>query len=78
MFNKGKYNAIDIANWFLNENRKQMNFEDSEFITNLKLQKRLSLHSLLIKIAHFLCRNFLLFHQNFFEENQVQEFCLLV
>ena len=23
MFNKGKYNAIDIANWFLNENRKQ-------------------------------------------------------
>jgi len=32
----------------------------------------------LIKIAHFLCRNFLLFHQNFFEENQVQEFCLLV
>lgn len=41
MFNKGKYNAIDIANWFLNENRKQMNFEDSEFITNLKLQKLL-------------------------------------
>lgn len=41
MFNKGKYNAIDIANWFLNENRKQMNFEDSEYITNLKLQKLL-------------------------------------
>ena len=41
MFNKVKYNAIDIANWFLNENRKQMNFEDSEFITNLKLQKLL-------------------------------------
>lgn len=41
MFNKGKYSAIDIANWFLNENRKQMNFGDSEFITNLKLQKLL-------------------------------------
>ena len=41
MFNNGKYSAIDIANWFLNENRKQMNFEDSEFITNLKLQKLL-------------------------------------
>ncbi len=38
---KAKYNAINIANWFLNENRKQMNFEDSEFITNLKLQKLL-------------------------------------
>lgn len=41
MFNKTKYSAIDIANWFLNENRKQINFEDSEFITNLKLQKLL-------------------------------------
>ena len=41
MFNKGKYNAIDVANWFLNENRKQMNFEDAEYITNLKLQKLL-------------------------------------
>ena len=41
MYNKGKYNAIVIANWFLNENRKQMYFEDSEFITNLKLQKLL-------------------------------------
>lgn len=41
MFSKGKYNAIDVANWFLNENRKQMNFEDSEFMTNLKLQKLL-------------------------------------
>ena len=41
MFNKGKYSAIDISNWFLNENRKQMNFEDSEFISNLKLQKLL-------------------------------------
>jgi uncharacterized phage-associated protein len=41
MFNRGKYSVTDIANWFLNENRKQMNFEDSEFITNLKLQKLL-------------------------------------
>ncbi len=41
MSKKAKYSAIDIANWFLNENRKQMNFEDSEFITNLKLQKLL-------------------------------------
>ena len=41
MFEKGKYTANDIAKWFLNENRKQMNFEDSEFITNLKLQKLL-------------------------------------
>lgn len=41
MFNKGRYNAIDIANWFLNENRILMNFKDSEFITNLKLQKLL-------------------------------------
>jgi uncharacterized phage-associated protein len=41
MFNRGKYSVTDIANWFLNENRKQMNFGDSEFITNLKLQKLL-------------------------------------
>ena len=31
----------DIAEWFLNRNRIQMNFEDSEYITNLKLQKLL-------------------------------------
>ena len=35
------FKVEDIANWFLNENRKQMNFEDSEYITNLKLQKLL-------------------------------------
>lgn len=35
------YNAKDIAEWFLNKNRIQMNFEDSEYITNLKLQKLL-------------------------------------
>lgn len=35
------YNAKDIAEWFLNQNRVQMNFEDSEYITNLKLQKLL-------------------------------------
>lgn len=38
---KGKYKADDIAKWFLNENRKQMNFEDAEYITDLKLQKLL-------------------------------------
>ena len=38
---KGKYNAQNIAEWFLNKNRVQMNFEDSEYITNLKLQKLL-------------------------------------
>jgi len=36
-----QYNAEDIAEWFLNKNRIQMNFEDSEYITNLKLQKLL-------------------------------------
>lgn len=36
-----KYKAEDIAEWFLNKNRIQMNFEDSEYITNLKLQKLL-------------------------------------
>lgn len=41
MFRKNNYTANDIANWFLNENRKQLNFEDSEYITNLKLQKLL-------------------------------------
>ena len=41
MFGKKYYTANDIANWFLNENRKQLNFEDSEYITNLKLQKLL-------------------------------------
>lgn len=35
------YSALDIAKWFLNVNRAQMNFEDSEYITNLKLQKLL-------------------------------------
>ncbi len=35
------YRAEDIAEWFLNKNRIQMNFEDSEYITNLKLQKLL-------------------------------------
>ncbi len=35
------YSAKDIAEWFLNTNRIQMNFEDSEYITNLKLQKLL-------------------------------------
>lgn len=35
------YKAKDIAEWFLNTNRIQMNFEDSEYITNLKLQKLL-------------------------------------
>ncbi|MCI8640697.1 MAG: SocA family protein [Clostridia bacterium] len=35
------YSAKDIAEWFLNKNRVQMNFEDSEYITNLKLQKLL-------------------------------------
>ena len=42
MFNtKKNYRAEDIAEWFLNKNRIQMNFEDSEYITNLKLQKLL-------------------------------------
>lgn len=35
------YSAKEIAEWFLNKNRIQMNFEDSEYITNLKLQKLL-------------------------------------
>lgn len=39
--NKVPYKAGDIAEWFLNKNRTQMNFEDSEYITNLKLQKLL-------------------------------------
>lgn len=30
------YSAKEIAEWFLNKNRIQMNFEDSEFITNIK------------------------------------------
>lgn len=38
---KKNYRAEDIAEWFLNKNRVQMNFEDSEYITNLKLQKLL-------------------------------------
>lgn len=38
---KKYYNVEDIAEWFLNRNRIQMNFEDSEYITNLKLQKLL-------------------------------------
>lgn len=36
-----QYCAEDIADWFLNKNRILMNFEDSEYITNLKLQKLL-------------------------------------
>lgn len=36
-----KYTAEQIAEWFLNRNRREMNFEDSEYITNLKLQKLL-------------------------------------
>ena len=32
------YRAEDIAEWFLNKNRIQMNFEDSEYITNLKVE----------------------------------------
>ena len=38
---KARYSAQEIAEWFLNRNRIQMNFEDSEYITNLKLQKLL-------------------------------------
>lgn len=38
---KAQYKAKDIAECFLNKNRVQMNFEDSEYITNLKLQKLL-------------------------------------
>ena len=38
---KHKYSVFDIVKWFFNENRKRMNFEDSEYITNLKLQKLL-------------------------------------
>jgi len=41
MSDKCIYTANDIANWFLNENRIKINFEDSEYITNLKLQKLL-------------------------------------
>lgn len=41
MLAKRRYKAKDIAEWFLNKNRVQMNFEDSEYITNLKLQKLL-------------------------------------
>lgn len=39
--NDKTYTAQEIAEWFLNKNRIQMNFEDSEYITNLKLQKLL-------------------------------------
>lgn len=35
------YSAIDIANWFLSENRRRMVEEDSDYITHLKLQKLL-------------------------------------
>jgi len=41
MLAKKEYSAKDIAEWFLNKNRIKMNFEDSEYITNLKLQKLL-------------------------------------
>ena len=38
---KGKYTAKEIANWFLAYNRKVMSDGDSEYISNLKLQKLL-------------------------------------
>lgn len=41
MNTKKIYSAKEIAEWFLNKNRIQMNFEDAEYITNLKLQKLL-------------------------------------
>jgi len=41
MSKEAKYSALQIAEWFLNYNRKQMNEEDAEYITNLKLQKLL-------------------------------------
>lgn len=41
MSKEAKYSALQIAEWFLNFNRKQMNEEDAEYITNLKLQKLL-------------------------------------
>ncbi len=41
MITKKYYRVEDIAEWFLNKNRTQMNFEDAEYITNLKLQKLL-------------------------------------
>ena len=50
--NKSKYKAEEIAEWFLNKNRTQMNFEDSEYITNLKLQKLLYYAQ-----GHFLAKN---------------------
>ena len=41
MSGEAKYSALQIAEWFLNYNRKQMNEADAEYITNLKLQKLL-------------------------------------
>ena len=41
MSGEAKYSALQIAEWFLNYNRMQMNEEDAEYITNLKLQKLL-------------------------------------
>lgn len=41
MSKEAKYSALQIAEWFLNYNRMQMNEEDAEYITNLKLQKLL-------------------------------------
>lgn len=35
------YSAIDIAKWFLNENRFRMNDQDSEYLTCSKLQNLL-------------------------------------
>ena len=55
------FKVEDIANWFLNENRRQMNFEDSEYITNLKLQKLLYYAQ-----GHYLAeQNTPLFNENF-------------
>ena len=36
-----KYSALEIAKWFLGENRRRMAEEDSDYISNLKLQKLL-------------------------------------
>lgn len=35
------YNAMEIARWFLNENRRRMLDGEADFITHLKLQKLL-------------------------------------
>ena len=38
---RAMYSALEIAKWFLAENRVRMVTEDSEYITHLKLQKLL-------------------------------------